>query len=52
MFLDVLGGGKALFLNANREVYSADIALASAYIVTRGPWLSLRKNLLNKSCKG
>ena len=30
--LDALTGGKVLFLNANMEVYSADIDLAAAYI--------------------
>ena len=47
---DALVGGKALFLNANREVYSADIDLAVAYITGILP--SWKVDLSNYYTKG
>lgn len=39
MIFEALVGGKALFLNANREVCSADIDLGGAYITgILPPW--------------
>ena len=39
MVLEALTGGKALFLSANKEVYSADIDLGGGYITgILPPW--------------
>ena len=48
--LDALTGGKALFLSANKEIYSADIDLAAAYITGILP--SWKVDLSNYYTKG
>ena len=50
MVLDALTGGKALFLSANKEVYSADIDLGGGYIAGILP--SWKVDLSNYYTKG